>query len=291
MYIESMRIKWGKEKLIPIGIAAILAIGTIAGVKAYATPDAETEYRVICLGDSILGNVRDDTSVTGVMESQLGYPVFNGCFGGTCASKSNTTNRRTYYEDSMNLVSIVDSIVSRDYSTQYYDIAANNYKLPYFYEAMKAFEDVDFRNAEIIFLEHGVNDYSAGRPLDDPDDSENVFTYGGALRYSIRRLKEFNPEARIVLVTPTYCYFVDYTGEWAGDCTTENYGYGLLEDYVDLQISIAKEFGLEYIDDYRNLGIDASNAADYTIDGIHLNEEGRSLLASSLAEFVQERLN
>ena len=50
----------------------------------------------------------------------------------------------------------------------------------------------------------------------------------------------------------------------------------------------SKQYIPKYIDDYRNLGIDASNAADYTIDGIHLNEEGRSLLASSLAEFVQE---
>ena len=286
-----MRIKLGKEKLIPIGIAAVLAAGVIAGVKAYATPDADTGYRVVCLGDSILGNVRDETSVTSVMEKELGYQVFNGCFGGTCASLSNPTHRRTFYEDSMNLVSIVDSIVRGDYSIQYYDIAANNYKLPYFYDAMKDFEDVDFDKAEIIFLEHGVNDYSAGRPLDNKDDPYDTYTYGGALRYSIKELSKAFPKAKIVLATPTYCYFVDYMGEWAGDCTTENYGYGVLEDYVDLQLSIAGEFGLDIIDDYHNIGINADTAKTYTMDGIHLNEEGRELLARTLAKFTKEALN
>ena len=62
-----MKINDLKEKLIPIGIATALTVGLIAGVKAYATPASDTEYPVICLGDSILGNVRDDTSVTAVM--------------------------------------------------------------------------------------------------------------------------------------------------------------------------------------------------------------------------------
>ena len=286
-----MKINDLKDKLIPIGIATALTVGLIAGVKAYATPASDTEYPVVCLGDSILGNVRDNTSVTSVMEKELSFSVFNGCFGGTCASESNPTHRRTYYEDSMNLASIVDAIVANDYNVQYYDLPANNYKLPYFYEAMRDFEKVDFDKAKIIFLEHGVNDYSAGRPLDDKGDPFNIYTYGGALRYSITKLQEAFPDAKIVLVTPTYCYFVDWMGEPAGDCTTENFGYGVLEDYVNLQISIADEFGLDYIDDYRNIGIDASNAKDYTIDGIHLNEDGRALLARTLAKFTKEALN
>ena len=110
-----MKINNLKDKLIPIGVATVLTVGLIAGVKAYATPASDTEYPVVCLGDSILGNVRDDTSVTSVMENELGFKVFNGCFGGTCASESNPTNRRTFYEDSVNLVSIVDSIVAKDY--------------------------------------------------------------------------------------------------------------------------------------------------------------------------------
>jgi hypothetical protein len=286
-----MKINLKKEKLIPLAIALVLTLAFCIGVKAYATPDANEGYRVVCLGDSILGNVRDETSVTSVMEKELGYQVFNGCFGGTCASLSNPTHRRTFYEDSMNLVSIVDSIVRNDYSIQYYDIAANNYKLPYFYDAMKGFEDVNFDKAELIFLEHGVNDYSAGRPLDNENDPYDTYTYGGALRYSIRELSNAFPNAKIVLVTPTYCYFVDYMGEWAGDCTSENYGYGILEDYVNLQLSIAEEFSLDIIDDYHNLGINKDTAKDLTIDGIHLNEDGRALLARTLAEFTKEALN
>lgn len=280
-----------KEKIIAVFISACICIGVLVTVFFYSRPSANHQYRVVCLGDSILGNVRDDTSVTAVMEEQLGFEVFNGCFGGTCASLCNDANRATYYEDSMNLVSIVDAIVNKDYNNQYYDLASNNYKLPYFYDAMRDFDKVDFSSAEIIFLEHGVNDYSAGRPLDDEEDPYNTFTYGGALRYSIETLQKEFPKAKIVLVTPTFCQFFDRYGEQTGDCTTLDFGYGYLEDYANLQISIANQYGIYYIDDYHNIGIDESNVEEYTVDGIHLNEEGRALLAGVLAEFTKETIN
>jgi len=280
-----------KNKIYGLCISLTIVALLLCFVWLFTNPRKTENYRVVCLGDSILGNVRDETSVTSVMEKELGYRVFNGCFGGTCASLSNDSHRRTYYEDSMNLVSIVNAMETGDYSIQYFDLPSNNFKLGYFTGVVDDFSETDFSDTELIFLEHGVNDYSAGRPLDDDENPFNVYTYGGALRYSIEKLKTICPKAQIVIVTPTYCYFMDYFLNWTGDCTTEDYGYGYLEDYANLQIQIASEYNLECIDNYHEIGIDASNADDFTEDGIHLNEAGRALLARRLADFAKKAIN
>lgn len=243
------------------------------------------EYRIVCLGDSILGNVRDETSVTSVMESILQEPVANGAFGGTCASLSNTMHRPTFYEDSLNLAKLADAIVCRDFRVQLYDISSNQFGLSYFEEVLEELSRIDFSKAEIVFIEHGINDFSAGRPLDNEEDPLDRYTYGGALRYSIEKLQEEYPQLRIVLVTPLYCYFQE-NGQRALDSETSDFGYGGLVNYVELELGIAEEYGLDVIDNFHNMGINSENVDEYTEDGIHLNEKGRRLLAETLANYV-----
>ena len=42
----------------------------------------KTQVRIVVLGDSIMGIVRDETSVTEKLAAYLGEPVFNGALGG-----------------------------------------------------------------------------------------------------------------------------------------------------------------------------------------------------------------
>lgn len=255
----------------------------VAAFKSHA--GKQEEYRIICLGDSILGNVRDETSVTSVMESILEEPVANGAFGGTCASLSNTTRRPTFYEDSLNLAKLADAIACRDFRVQLYDISSNQFGLSYFEEVLAELSQVDFSKAEIVFIEHGINDFSAGRPLDNAENPLDPYTYGGALRYSIEKLQEEYSQLQIVLVTPLYCYFQE-NGQRALDSETSDFGYGGLGNYVELELGIAEEYGLDVIDNFHNMGINSENVDEYTEDGIHLNEKGRRLLAETLANYV-----
>lgn len=273
------------KKWIPVGIA-VLITGLLIGIAVHSYRQEKKEYRIVCLGDSIIGNDRDETSVTGVMESVLGEPVANAAFGGTCASLSNQQYRPTYYEDSLNLAALVDAIAYQDFCVQLYDIPSNRFQLPYFSEALKELTQIDFSKAEIVFIEHGINDYSAGRPLDNPQNPKDVYTYGGALRYSIEKLQEAYPQLQLVLVTPLYCYF-QTDGVRTSDSETLDLGYGPLANYVEVELAIAKEYGLPCIDNFHNMGLNRDNAKEYTIDGLHLNEEGRAILAMTLADYVK----
>ena len=275
------------EKIISIVIAAILVIILFVLAFVQANAPQKTESRIVCLGDSIIGNVRDETSVTSVMESLLGEPVVNGAFGGTCAAIGNTEYRPTFYEDSINLVMLADAIAYKDFSVQLYDITSNNFKLDYFEPTIRELAEVDFEKVEILFIEHGINDFSAGRPIDNEENPLDVYTYAGALRYSIEKIQSAYPDIRIVLVTPLYCYF-QVNGERALDSETSDFGYGPLENYVEAELQVAEEYGLSVIDNYHSLGINSENIDEYAVDGIHLNEKGRALLANALADYVKD---
>lgn len=273
----------GKYTWLPAGIAVVLIAVMIVGVYFQAIGQKSEKYRIVCLGDSILGNVRDETSVTSVMESILGEEVANGAFGGTCASLSNTGYRPTFYEDSINLTMLADAIADKDFFVQLCDISSNNFTLPYFEDCLRELSTIDFTQAEILFIEHGINDYSAGRPVDNPDNPKDVFTYAGALRYSIEKLQEAYPKLQIVLVTPVYCYFQDR----GMDSEQADFGHGVLEAYVEAERQVAEEYGLPCIDNFANLGVNRDTIDEYAVDGIHLNEKGRALLANALAEYVK----
>lgn len=274
------------KKRLPV-IIAIVAVVLLAGCTFMQIDKSKKcEYRVVCLGDSIIGNVRDKTSVTGVMESILKEPVLNGAFGGTCASLGNTERRSTFYEDSLNLAALADAVSKKDFEVQLYDISSNQFGLDYFQPALFDLSQVDFKKAEILFIEHGINDFSAGRPLDNPEDPKDVYTYGGALRYSIEELEEAYPDLQIVLVTPLYCYFQE-NGKRGLDSETADFGYGPLENYANLELEIAEEYELPCIDNFHNFGLDRTNADEYTLDGIHLNEDGRRKLAEVLADYIK----
>lgn len=269
-----------KSRILSIAIAVLL-FGTTALLTWLYVRPTQDSYRIVCLGDSLIGNEREDTVVTDVMAEILGEQVFNGAFGGTCMSSSNVDNRSDYYEDSLSMCNLADAIVNQDFTRQCIDVTNNQFKVPYFDNAVMELAQVDFAKVEVLYIEHGTNDYNSGRPIDNKDDIYDRTTYGGALRYSIKTIRDKYPDIRIILVTPPYCRFETL------DCYTLDYGYGNLEDYVNLELEIAEEYGIEVIDAFHDLGINATNSDDYQFDGLHLNAEGRQLFAKMLAEHLQ----
>lgn len=274
------------ERIIPLMLACVVLAILLGIVLIPGWEKTEEDYRIVCMGDSIIGNVRDETSVTCVMETMLGEPVANASFGGTCVSLGNTEYRPTFYEDSMNMASLADAIAYKDFAVQQYDIASNNFGLPYFVGALQELAKIDFGQVDILFIEHGINDYSAGRPIDNADEPLDVYTYAGALRYSIEKIQAAYPDIQIVLVTPIYCYFRE-NGVRGLDSETADFGYGPLENYVEAELQIAEEYGLDVVDNFHDLGINSENIDEYVEDGIHLNKKGRKLLANALADYVK----
>lgn len=268
---------------------SIIAAFVMAGVLllfGYQNVDAEIEDRhwdVVVLGDSIIGKEREEGTIHEYFEEYSGLSMLNAAFGGNCASMGENSYRYSYYEESLSLCRLAEAVCYKDFAVQKADLAASQTKAEYFEEVLAGLAAADPNQTDILLLEFGVNDYTAGRRLDNPEDRFDVYTYGGALRYAIELFREAYPNLEIILVTPAYCHIDGYE-----NCLEEDFGGGTLDQYADMEKEIAAEYGLDVIDVFYEIGFDESNIMKYTRDGMHLRSEGRPVYARFLADKIEE---
>lgn len=269
-----------------LSIAAALGVCAVFLFFGYRSVDAEIQDRhwdVIALGDSVIGKEREGEAVHAYFEEYCGLTMLNAAFGGNCASMGENAGRYSYHEESLSLCALTEAICLRDFGVQKADMAANPLRAWYFEDALDGLAGADFGQADMLLLEFGVNDYTAGRKTDNPKNPLDVRTYGGALRYAIERFQETYPDLEIILVTPAFCRIVDRE-----NCLKEDFGGGTLDEYADKEKEIAEEYGLEVIDVFYGIGFDDENIMDYTEDGMHLDDTGRQVYARFLAEKIEE---
>lgn len=142
-------------------------------------------------------------------------------------------------------------------------------------------EDRDVSDKKLcFFLLYGANDYFGGNPVDNPEDPYDTSTYAGVLRNSLKQYMPLFPDAEFIIMAP------GYTSYFSGGTERMSDVGGVLTEYVDAAVSAAEEFDLPCIDNYHDLGIDASNIMDYSPDGCHPNEDGRVLMAKHIIDFM-----
>lgn len=228
---------------------------------------------VVFLGDSIYGNYRGDSSISGVFGYRAGVSTLNVGMGGTTAALTQDSPRSEIPEDSVALVSIAEAIYSNDYSIQHSAMPTRRCgALTYFPMVIDEIEAVDLSKAKLFIVEQALNDYFYGWPIDDTDKNDGEYdlhSYYGSISYSIELIKAKYPDAKILLVSPVY-------------------GQADLNDYAKMGQKIAKEQDIYFFDAFNANIITPDNYEELTEDGVHLNENGRELYADSLYNYCVE---
>jgi len=277
---NSLKKRENRKKILSVAAAFVFAGFVLAfGCQSMDAGMADQPFRIVALGDSIIGKEREGEAIHAYFEEYTGVPMLNAAFGGNLASAGQHADRYSYHEESLNLYALAEAVCYQDFGVQKADLAASQTRAWYFEESLGGLERADLRKTEILLLEFGVNDYMAGKKTDNPENPLDVDTYGGALRYSIELFQKYYPNLKIVLVTPAFCHIVD-----RGFCTEEDFGGGTLEQYVEAEKRIAAEYGLDVIDVFYEFGMDETNVMAYTEDGMHLSNEGRQAYAHFLAQ-------
>lgn len=278
--------RYPERKNIIYGIIAILVFAFlyISSFSDGAKGAQGVQVKIVTLGDSVFGETRDETAVPARLQELLGKPVYNAAMGGTCVARLESDRRMDFAKNSLSLVGLTRAIWAGDLRVQR-ALRMRESNTDYFWEAVEGLSMVDFQQVEIILIQQGLNDYHGGVPIENPQDPYDEYTFLGALRSAVRDLRKANPKIRIVLVTPTYTWYIS-TGL---TCEETDQGGGILEDYVEAEIRVAKELGIEVIDVYHDF-FPHEKWEDkdlYMRDGLHPNEEGRKLLAERIAAFLQ----
>lgn len=270
-------------------ISAMLFILLYMALFLYENSGKQT-YEIIFFGDSIIGNVRDETSVTAMLEQNLNVSVYNGAFGGTTMAKREVWDEAADMTNSISMAELAKALAVKDFSVQNAGITVCTL-MDYFPETAYGFSEINPEEIQLIFIEQGVNDYMTGIPLDNDENPMDVYSFGGALRTTLELLQASYPDVRIILCTPAFCW---PEGNDV-DCREINYGYGILEEYVNLELEIAESYNVEVIDNYHifidgSFGMDLREWHDCTEDGIHPNRKGREVIARAIAEYVRTHI-
>ncbi|MDE6673958.1 MAG: SGNH/GDSL hydrolase family protein [Acetatifactor sp.] len=249
----------------------------------------DIQAEVLFLGDSIVGQYRDDSSIPVLVAKQLGTTVENGAFGGTTMSLQNRENRDAYYRDGLSFSQLARAIAAQDFGTQQ-TIRTKDYVTANFGSIVDELDTVDYSSIKTLVITYGMNDYTTGSPISNPLEPEDPGTMEGAMRTGINLLRQAYPELRIIFMSPTYCWFVNTLGTTNETCETNDYGGGYLEEYVEAQRRVAAECGVEFLDIFHDFypHEQYQEWRIYTEDGMHPNEAGRQMIAQALAEHIQK---
>lgn len=269
------------------GTAALAGFGLLlwfTWLRAEKAPQWN-DFSIVVFGDSLMGECRDETSVTWQMQERLGQQVYNCALGGTSFSRLDEERRLGYTKDCMSMAALANSIRAGDFGIQR-SADIGEAATEYFAEAVTGLTEIDFNAVEVVFLQYGMNDYHGAAPLINEADPYDEYSFTGAIRKVIQNLRKTYPHLRIILVTPTYSW---YTEEGL-TCEEYNPGGGTLDLYVDTEIWLAGELGVEIVDVYHDFYPHDSweDREIYTRDGLHPNEAGRELLAQTLCEYLLE---
>lgn len=274
-----------KKHLPTIGAAlAIFGLILLWAAILSGVWEEKERYDIVCFGDSIFGQARDDSSIPALLSQATGLKVYNGAFGGTGFSRYDRTRSLFQDRDGLSFAALSLAVAYEDFAFQR-TIRIADPGTEYFRENIETLDHIDFGEVSVFLVAYGVNDYHAGTPLVNPSDPDDPYTFSGAIRQSVKALQTRYPKARIILLTPTYRWITEAneTGE------NNNTGYGNLLDYVAVEKNLAKELGVELLDHYDLFPHDSyDDWSLYTEDGLHPNQAGRERIAQSIAEYLAQ---
>lgn len=274
----------GWLRKIAYGVIALLLIWGCVVVYRGREAESTVVPEILFLGDSLMGQYRDETSVPYLVGQELGKSTYNGAMGGTCLAMVNREEWDTFQKNAVSFTSLAHALAYGDFSVQK-SARVRQRASEHFPQVLNDLSAVDMEQVECLVICYGTNDYFGGVPVSNPENVQDIFTLEGALRSSLEVLKEAFPEMRIILVTPTYNWY----GATGDNCESIGFGGGYLKDYVDKLCEIAKEYGIEFLDLYTDFYPpgDFEEGLYYTTDGIHPNEAGRKKIAGAIADYIR----
>lgn len=229
----------------------------------------DDDYTIVNLGDSIFGNNEIPYDLGTQIQKCTWKKTANCGFGGTTARVIPTGNMAP-----LGLPSIVDCIVSKDYSSLGTPAEWAS-KQEYRYSTQTLlFPLIDFEKVKVITIAYGTNDWNSDTPLDNENNKFDTATYCGGLRYAIKELQTAYPNLTIVLFAPLYRYWSssqDYSTVDDDSNTRTNSLNLKLTDYVTAMKGVAEEYSIPFFDNYHACGLNQFSAPNWLRDGTHLN--------------------
>ena len=144
-------------------------------------------------------------------------------------------------------------------------------------------------DAEIAIVWHGTNDWYWGAPVGKVGEADEN-TYAGAIECLVRKLRQINPQVRIVWMTPILrCqppHRIDASAS-SEAWDTPNCTGATMRDYVDVLTEQSRRLCFPLIDLRRLTGFSPENKHLYYRDIAHPSEAGFDRIAELIARHLR----
>ncbi|MCI9322370.1 MAG: SGNH/GDSL hydrolase family protein [Lachnospiraceae bacterium] len=258
----------------------IEVLDNMVNVPADQRRDTDGIRTVVVLGNSPFSDQRDSDTGVISLAGQLTEAVFYNCSvaGSHLAAANDTFRPEEDPMDAFNLYWLTTLITLQN--TGIYDsaFAAMEDAVPT--DARYAFETLstlDFQNVDVLAIMYDASDYLEERPLYNPENITDIQTFAGNLDASLELLRSTFPHLRIIVLSPTYAYYVEEDGSYISSDIHKSNGYSL-STYAGNLERIAYLHSVSYLDNIYGT-VNENNAGDYLEDHLHLNTAGRQKLA------------
>lgn len=263
-------------------IAALLLLVPMCVISFMNEKEEKTQVDILFLGDSLIGQYRDETSIPYLVGQALGKTTFNGAFGGSTMTWYPNYESDYYQRSGLNFPALVQAMVTDDFGVQK-SVSINEPGTEDFPTVIENMSNIDFGTVETIIIEYGTNDYFSGANIECGSEER---TFKGSFSIGISNLKEQYPHLRVVVIGPTYNWY--YMTEQS--CEEIEFGGGYLSVYVRTLEELCEEYQVEFVDlyDLYDQELNIYEGAIYVTDGIHPNEYGRKLIANAIVDYLNE---
>ncbi len=258
----------------------IEVLDSMINVPADQRQDADGVRTVVILGNSPFSDQRDaDDSVVSLASRMTSATFYNCSVAGSHLAAANETFRAEKDPmDAFNLYWLSTLITLQN--TDIYDsaFAVMGDTAPadarYAYDTLST---LDFQNVDVLAIMYDASDYLEERPLYNMLNTTDIQTFAGNMDASLELLRSTFPHLRIIVMSPTYAYYVDDNGEYISSDIHKSTGYSL-STYAGNLEHIAYLHSVSYLDNIYGT-VNEDNADEYLEDHLHLNAAGRQKLA------------
>lgn len=215
-----------------------------------------------------------------VAEYTKGHVINCGFSGSIAASYANGGNPN----DAFSFYFVTLALLNNDFSFQDTNLPLAECADETYPEVLNKLKQVSMEQVDTLVICYDATDYFQKVGLWNPLNSHDIATFQGALLAGVDLIRQMYPHIRIILSSPTYALMYDENGNLQGGDLYDA-GNGDLSVYVTQEGAVGSELCVSFIDHFYGT-VHADNYTSYLTDNVHLNKEGRELVAKRIAHCI-----
>lgn len=253
------------------------------------------ELRVVMLGDDSLKDYTDGSGIPALVAKNTDAITYTCSFPSMTMATQNMEFDVTYGYDAFSFYYAALCISKNDYAflRDVLPTLPQTDRIADYESALSTLESIDFNTVDILVISCGAQDYLKGYTQVNTIFPEAYISnsYVDSIMQGIDWIRAEYPQIQFVIMSPTFCYYVEDDGSYANCDVKKTADNGTLADYMISAKSAAVAMNATYLDNYWGIDINAENAKAYLTDSTtYPNADGRKLIADKLSETLNEKI-